>query len=222
MPLREYLPFWMELSEDQRALLMQSVRERTVKKGELLHSGSADCEGLFVIVEGQLREYMLSDEGRELTLYRLLPPDICFFSASCVMPSIQFEVFVEAERDSRIFVIPAPAWRALMKQSVAVANYTTELMAQRFSDVMWLMDQVLYRRMDARLSAFLLEEARLSGSDELALTHEGIARHLGTAREVVTRMLKYLQTAGAVSLSRGGVRLLDEPRLRKLAEGSIR
>lgn len=222
MPLREYLPFWAELTEGQRELLRASARERTVKKGELLHSGSADCVGLFVVIEGQLREYMLSDEGRELTLYRLLPPDICLFSASCLMPSIQFEVFVEAERDSRIYVIPTETWRLLMKQEVHVANYTTELMAERFSDVMWLMDQVLYRRMDARLSAFLVEERQLAGSDELALTHESIARHLGTAREVVTRMLKYLQTAGAVSLSRGGIHILDGEKLLRLAEGSIR
>lgn len=222
MPLREYLPFWEKLNDAQRRSLLASAKERTVSKGELLHSGSADCVGLMIVLAGQLREYMLSDEGKELTLYRLLPPDICLLSASCLMPSIQFEVFVEAERDSRILLIPSEAWQSLMHQSLDTSNYTLELMAERFSDVMWLMEQVLYRRMDARLSAFLLEEQTLSGSDVLELTHETIARHLGTAREVITRMLKYLQTTGAVALQRGGVRILDREQLLKLAEGSLR
>lgn len=222
MPLREYLPFWEKLNDAQRRSLLASAKERTVSKGELLHSGSADCVGLMIVISGQLREYMLSDEGKELTLYRLLPPDICLLSASCLMPSIQFEVFVEAERDSRILLIPSEAWQSLMHQSLDASNYTLELMAERFSDVMWLMEQVLYRRMDARLSAFLLEEQRLSGRDDLELTHETIARHLGTAREVITRMLKYLQTTGAVALQRGGIRILDREQLLKLAEGSLR
>jgi len=222
MPLSKYLPFWNNLTEAQRQILLSAGGERAVHKGEQLHSGSADCVGLIVVIEGQLREYMLSDEGKELTLYRLLPPDICLFSASCLMPSIQFDVFVEAERDSRILLIPSETWRALMHQSLEVSNYTIELMASRFSDVMWLMDQVLYRRMDARLSAFLLEEQALSAGDELELTHETIARHLGTAREVVTRMLKYLQTIGTVSLQRGGIRILNREKLLTLAEGSLR
>lgn len=222
MPLSKYLPFWNNLTEAQRQILLAAGGERAVHKGEQLHSGSADCVGLIVVIEGQLREYMLSDEGKELTLYRLLPPDICLFSASCLMPSIQFDVFVEAERDSRILLIPSETWRALMHQSLEVSNYTIELMASRFSDVMWLMDQVLYRRMDARLSAFLLEEQALSAGDELELTHETIARHLGTAREVVTRMLKYLQTIGTVSLQRGGIRILNREKLLTLAEGSLR
>ncbi|MEA5040709.1 MAG: Crp/Fnr family transcriptional regulator [Clostridiaceae bacterium] len=222
MPLREYLPFWNKLTDNQRQTLLNAAASRTVHKGELLHSGSSDCVGLLVVKEGQLREYVLSDEGKELTLYRLLPPDICLLSASCLMPSIQFDVFVEAEKDSEIFLIPSEVWRSLMHQSLEVSNYTLELMGERFSDVMWLMDQVLYRRMDARLSAFLLEESVLSGSDEMELTHETIARHLGTAREVITRMLKYLHNLGAVALQRGGVRILDREKLIKLAEGSLR
>lgn len=222
MPLREYLPFWNSLTPGQRQALLSSSSKRDVRKGELLHSGSADCVGLLIVMDGQLREYMLSDEGKEMTLHRLLPPDICLLSASCLMPSIQFDVFVEAERDSHILLIPPEAWKTLMQQSLPTSNYTLELMSERFSDVMWLMDQILYRRMDARLSAFLLEESNLSGSDELTLTHETIARHLGSAREVVTRMLKYLQTNGAVTLQRGGIKIIDPEKLRTLAEGSLR
>jgi len=109
-----------------------------------------------------------------------------------------------------------------MDSSFAVAHYTNELMASRFSDVMWLIDQVMNRRLDSRLAALLIEEEQLVGSNTLDITHEQLAKHLGSAREVVTRMLKYLHSEGLVELKRGRVNILDEQRLRKLAGTSLR
>ena len=106
----------------------------------------------------------------------------------------------------------------LTEESIAAANYTHELMAARFSEVMWLLDQILFRRFDSRLAGFLLEERRIEGADLLPLTHERIARHLGTAREVVTRMLRYFQSEGLVKLRRGGVELLDRKGLQALQD----
>ena len=165
---------------------------------------------------------MLSDEGKELTLYRLLERDICLFSASCMMRSIEFEVMVEAEADTEVIHLPAEVFRRVTEQSAPAANYVNELMATRFSDVMWLMDQVLSKKMDGRLAALLLEECELAGSDTLSVTHEQLARHLGSAREVVTRMLKYFQNEGLVHLTRGSIALLDRERLSALAADSLR
>ncbi|WP_087066001.1 Crp/Fnr family transcriptional regulator [Intestinibacillus massiliensis] len=220
--MKEYFPFWNKLTAVQQALLRNAVTERHAKKGEVLHNGSEDCVGLLLVKEGQLRAYMLSEEGREITLYRLLDRDICLFSASCVLHSIAFDVSVQAERDTVFLHIPSSVYQELMQQSAAVANYTNEVMASRFSDVMWLMDQVLYKRMDARVAAFLLEESALAGTAELKITHEAIARHLGSAREVVTRMLKYLQNEGAVAVSRGGVTITDAEALGQIAGDSLR
>ena len=133
-----------------------------------------------------------------------------------------FDITISAERESEVLHIPTKAYQALMLQSAPVANYTNELMASRFTDVMWLLDQILYKRLDARLAAFLLEESGLDDTKELRLTHEVIAHHLGSAREVVTRMLKYFQAEGVVALSRGGVAILDERKLAHLAKGSLR
>lgn len=191
-------------------------------RGAVLHNGSEDCVGLFLVLKGQLRAYIVSDEGREITLYRLLERDMCLFSAACMMNSIQFDITISAERESEVLHIPTKAYQALMLQSAPVANYTNELMASRFTDVMWLLDQILYKRLDARLAAFLLEESGLDDTKELRLTHEVIAHHLGSAREVVTRMLKYFQAEGVVALSRGGVAILDERKLAHLAKGSLR
>ena len=222
MEWKEYLPFWKDLNEIQKLKLERSVSRRRAAKGTLLHSGSGDCVGLFLIMHGMLRAYLVSEEGREVTLYRLLERDICLFSASCMLSSIDFDIYVEAEQDTGFYHIPTEVYHSLMQDSLAVSQYTNELMASRFSDVMWLLDQVLYKKLDSRLAAFLLEESRLRGSSELRLTHEDIAQHLGSAREVVTRMLKYLSGEGLVSLSRGSVTVADAGRLSELAAASLR
>lgn len=213
----QYFPIWEKLSKAQQAQMEDSAVYRTVTAGTVLHNGSADCVGLLVVRSGQLRAYILSDEGKEITLYRLFERDVCLFSASCMLSSIQFDIVLEVERDAEIWVIPVSVYQQLMEQSVAVSNFTNELMASRFSEVMWLMDQILFKSFDARLAAFLLEESNIEESDELNITHEKMAHHLGTAREVVTRMLKYLQSEGTVKLFRGGVRLTNKKKLGALA-----
>ena len=213
----QYFPVWDKLSQAQQRQLEEFAAFRTVSEGTVLHNGSADCVGLFVVRTGQLRAYILSDEGKEITLYRLFERDVCLFSASCMLSSIQFDIVLEVARDAELWIIPVAVYQQLMEQSVAVSNFTNELMASRFSEVMWLMDQILFKSFDARLAAFLLDESNIEESDELSITHEKIAHHMGTAREVVTRMLKYLQSEGAVKLFRGGVTLTDKKKLGALA-----
>ena len=190
--------------------------KRQVKKGTVFHNGNLDCTGLLLIRHGQLRSYILSDEGREITLYRLFDRDICLFSASCMMRSIQFEMMIEAEKDTELWIVPADIYQNVMQESAPVSNFTNEIMAARFSEVMWLMEQIMWKSFDKRLAAFLLEESALEGDNTLKLTHEIIANHLGTAREVVTRMLRYFQSEGMVKLARGTVEITDTEKLRQM------
>ena len=218
MTVQNFFPIWDRLTPDQQTRLRASAVPRTVRRGAVLHSGDADCAGLLLVRAGQLRAYILSDQGREITIYRLFDRDLCLFSASCILRSIQFEVTIQAEKDTELWVIPAEVYQDIMEASAPVANYTNELMASRFSEVMWLMDQVMWKSLDKRVAAFLLEEASIEGSSVLKITHEAIANHLGTHREVITRMLRYFQSEGMVRLSRGMVQLLDEDRLRQLQD----
>ncbi len=220
--LGQYFPFWAKLTSEQQRLLEEAVHERSFHRGEILHNGSADCVGLLLVLKGQLRVYTVSDEGRELTLYRLLERDFCLFSASCVLNSIQFDVTVSAAEDTTVLHMPPELYKKLMGESLAVSEYTNRLMASRFSDVMWLIDQIMNKKLDSRLAALLLEERDLTGQESLAITHEQLANHLGTAREVVTRMMKYFQSEGLVALSRGTVKLVSPEKLEKLAEASRR
>ena len=218
MTFQDCFPIWDRLDADQQARILGNLAFRSVRKGTILHNGNADCTGLLLVKSGQLRAYILSDEGREITIYRLFDRDLCLFSASCMLRSIQFEITIEAEKDSELWIIPPDVYQGIMAESAPVANYTNELMASRFSEVMWLMEQVMWKSLDKRLAAFLLDEASIEGTNSLKITHEVIANHLGSHREVITRMLRYFQSEGMVKLSRGMVTILDEAKLQGLRD----
>lgn len=218
MTFQEYFPIWDQLRPEQQDKILNSLIFKSVTKGTVLHNGSMDCTGLLLIKSGQLRAYILSEEGREITIYRLFDRDLCLFSASCMLRSIQFEITIEAEKDSELWIIPPDVYQGIMAESAPVANYTNELMASRFSEVMWLMEQVMWKSLDKRLAAFLLDEASIEGTNSLKITHEVIANHLGSHREVITRMLRYFQSEGMVKLSRGMVTILDEDKLQGLRD----
>ena len=217
MALSEYFPIWDKLTPDQQERISSISEFRKFKSGTVLHDGSPECMGMLLVKSGQLRAYLLSDEGREVTICRFFEMDICLFSASCVMPNMQFEVFIEAEKDTELWVIPACLYQNLMDESLVLSNYSHGLVMGHFSEVMWLMEQIMWKSFDKRLATFLLEETAVEGSDTLKLTHEKIANHLGTAREVVTRMLRYFQNEGLVKLTRGSVIVEDTKRLRALS-----
>ena len=218
MEFTTYFPVWDKLTELQQKRLAQFVREKTAKKNTLIHTGTIDCMGPLLIKSGQLRVYTISEDGREMTLYRLFDRDLCIFSASCVMSSAQFDITIEAEKDSEYYVIPADIFKELMQESASLSNYTNQIMASRFSDVMWLMEQIMWKSFDKRLASFLLEESVIEDSDVLKITHEKIGHHLGNPREVVTRMLRYFQNEGMVALTRGTITLIDKKKLAKLEE----
>ena len=216
MKFAEYLPFWDKLTKEQQERVASVIEHRSVSKGSHIHDSSADCLGLVVMKSGQLRAYILSEDGREITIGRLFDYDVSLLSASCVMPDMQFNVMIDAEKDSEFWSIPACLFKNLVDESLAVSNYARNLLSGNFSELMWLMEQIMWKSFDKRLAAFLLEEQQLEGTACLTITHEKIAGHLGTAREVVTRMLRYFQSEGMVKLSRGTVEIIDEKKLEAL------
>ena len=218
MDLEQLIPFWKELTPEQQALIKNNAQWRTAPKGTVLHRGEDDCLGLVIIASGLLRAYIVSDEGKEVTLYRLFERDMCLFSASCMMRDIQFDIHIEVEKEARFWVIPAPVYQELMDTSLPVLKYTNSLMATRFSDVMWLIEQIIWKSFDKRLAGFLLTEQDVEGSSQLTITHDRIASHLGTAREVVTRMLRYFQSEELVKLSRGSITIVNAQGLEELSQ----
>ncbi len=214
--IREALPFFDALEPVQQELLENSITLKKIAAGTVMHGGADDLDGLFLVKKGQARAFIVSESGKEITLYRLLERDMCIFSASCMLRDISFDILVEAEKETEAFLIPSAVYQELMQSSLSVSDYTNRLMSSRFSDVMWVMEQVLFMSFDKRLALFLLEQSNIEGSNRLIITHENIARHMGTAREVVTRMLKYFAAEGMVELFRGGVILKNPEKLRKV------
>ena len=218
MEYADYLPFWSKLTKDQQERITNVIEFRQIKKGTHIHDSSADCLGLIAVRSGQLRAYILSADGREITISRMTQYDVSLLSASCVMPDMQFNVMIEAEKDSEFWSIPACLFKNLVDESLAVSNYARDLLSSNFTELMWLMEQIMWKSFDKRLAAFLLEETQLEESDILRITHEKIANHMGTAREVVTRMLRYFQSEEMVRLTRGTIEITDRDRLEDLAE----
>ena len=218
MEFAEYLPFWNKLTGDQKEKIASVIEFRQIKKGTHIHDSSADCLGLVAVRSGQLRAYILSEDGREITISRLTQYDVSLLSASCVMPDMQFNVMIEAEKDSEFWSVPACLFKNLVDESLAVSNYSRNLLSGNFSELMWLMEQIMWKSFDKRLAEFLLEESRLEETQQLKITHEKIANHMGTAREVVTRMLRYFQNEGMVVLTRGTIEIADEEKLEALIE----
>ena len=212
---KENFPFWEKISGADREYICRNSHMLTYPKGRNIHNGE-ECSGVIFVCSGSLRLYMMSDEGKEITLYRLHRGDLCMLSASCVLDAVTFDVFVDAEEDSQCCVVSGPAFAAVSQRNPDIRIFALETAVSRFSDVMWVMQQILFMSMDKRLAIFLSDESARTGSDTIALTHGQIARYMGSAREVVSRMLKYFAGEGLVEVTRGGVAILDKKRLREL------
>jgi len=218
MNISSYFPVWNKLTAEQQSRIAGAADYIKAKEGTILHSSSEECLGLLMICSGQLRAYILSDEGREVTLYRLFEHDVCLLSTSCVMPDMQFDIMIEAEKDSELWSVPACLYKNLIDESLPLSNYSNNLLSSHFSELMWLMEQIMWKSFDKRLAKFLVEESILEDSTVLKITHEKIANHMGTAREVVTRMLRYFQSEGMVRLTRGAVEITDMEKLSQLQD----
>ena len=209
-------PFWSSLSSQDKENLMTASQTVKFERGYTIHDGN-ECTGVILIRKGSLRLYIMSEDGKEITLYRLFPGDMCILSASCALNSITFDVIVDSEEDSECIVVGGCAYAELAERNPEVKIYALESALNRFSDVMWIMQQILFMSFDKRLAIFLLDEISKTGEDVIRLTHEQIAKYMGSAREVVSRMVKYFASEGIVEPMRGGIKIIDKSKLKNIA-----
>lgn len=214
--IKENLDFWDKLSNSEKQLIENSFTPIKYSKGENLHGAGRECLGLILVKSGELRAYILSEEGRDVTLYRLHEGESCILSASCILSNITFDVLIDAEQDTEVLLLNVGTFSKLSKENIYVENFMYKKSADRFSDVMWAMEQILFMSFDSRLAGFLHDEIIKTKSNTIKLTHEQIAKYVGSAREVVSRMLKSFESQGILKLSRGTVEIIDKDKLRKL------
>lgn len=214
--ISSHLDFWEHLKESEKEQLEQRMVKVTYSKGLNLHNSGTECLGIILIRTGSMRVYILSEDGREVTLYRLAEDEVCVMSASCVLNCITFDVHIDAESDMEAYLIPSMVFRKLNEENIYVQNFVYRNTVDRFSDVMWVMEQILFMSLDKRLAIFLLDEAAKTGADSVKMTQDQIARYIGSAREVVSRMLKNFQADGLIEQSRGTIRIVDKTGLKQL------
>lgn len=212
----ERLPFWKLLTDSEKELVQQNAVIRLYKKGTRVYSSERECQGMLFVMQGEMRTYLLSEEGREVTLFRIYPNDLCVLSASCVISQISFDTQMSAQKDTEALMIPPNIVLLLKEKNLSVRCFLYELATKRFSDVMWAMQQILFKRLDQRLALFLMQESQRLGTDTIHMTHEQIAQQISSAREAVARMLKQFSEDGLVELKRGAIRLLDQKGLKAL------
>lgn len=212
--MENIFPFWSKLEESEKTLIENSIQKETYHKGMLLHRTDSSCKGLMAVLSGQLRTYILSDEGREVSLFRVQREEVCVLSASCLMDAITFDVFIEATEDTEVMIIPSVALNQLMDKNPYVELYLYKAATEKFSDVMWTIQQILFMKIDQRVAQFLWDEMIQKNSTVLSITHDEVARYIGSAREVVTKVMKYLSRENVVELKRGTITITNKEKLK--------
>lgn len=214
--LQDLLPFWSNLSQSQQQMFLSQSKIQSFDKGCTINRSEYQCKGALAITNGQIRAYIISPDGREVTLYRLFGGDICVLSASCVLDSIAFDVTVEAVENTTAFVIPSHIIKSVAEENPYVEAFLYKTATQRFSDVMWTMQQILFMGADKRVAIFLWDEFASNGGQDIKLTHDAIAKLIGSAREVVSKTLKSFEDNDIIRLQRGKISLLDKAKLKSL------
>lgn len=207
-------PFWSQLTDAEKNVVENAVYIEKYDKGMMMHRTDGNCKGLMTVLSGQLRTYILSEEGREVTLFRVNEEEVCVLSASCLMDTITFDVLIEATEDTEVLVLPAAVLNQVVLQNPYIELFLYKSATEKFSDVMWTMQQILFLKIDQRVAQFLWDEMVQKNSMTLSITHDEIARYIGSAREVVTKVLKYMVKEGALELKRGTIIILDKEMLR--------
>lgn len=209
-------PFWEGLTEEQRRKVLKGASVNLCRKRTRLHFGGGECAGVQIIEKGRARVFLTSPGGGDITLFRLMDGDVSILSAACMLNGMDVELDMEMETDCTVYTIPKKIYRELYDECGEVKDYTMEMISEKFSDIMWLFNQFVFSNVASRLAGALLEHRALEGGDVLNVTHEMLARDAGTAREVVTRLLKQFQASGMVKLTRGKVEILDSGKLGKV------
>ncbi|MGN0522904.1 MAG: Crp/Fnr family transcriptional regulator [Eubacterium sp.] len=208
-------PFWKKLTDEEKQQVSNECYKEIYEKGTIMHKADDTCKGLMAVVSGQLRVYILSDEGREVTLFRVNTGEVCVLSASCLMDTIDFDVLIEANEKTEVIVLPSICLNKIIINNVYAELYMHKAATEKFSNVMWTMQQILFKKIDQRIAGLILDEANRNNTSELKITHDEIAKYIGSAREVVTKALKYLAEYDVIELQRGKIIVKDKEKLKK-------
>ena len=203
------LPFWNLLTDKEKEILKDNTIERTYTKGSIVFDNSSSCLGLLNVISGQVRAYLVSDEGKEVTIFKLEDNDLCVLSASCIIKQITFDTQLVANEDTKVLIVPSNIIEDLAYMNIELRCYLYEKALARFSDVMWNMQELLFKGLDSRVANYLINQYERTDSTIIKVTHEEIANDINSAREAVTRILKLFVQDGLIKLQKGFIEIID-------------
>ena len=215
--LAEKYPFLVRGESPLMDRVLPIGSSQSIPAGTHIMFEGGRCQSMPLLVNGLVRVYKQDANGREITLYRIEPGESCVLTAACILGDIGFPADAAVERDSEVFSLPAPSFRTMMTNEDHLQQFVFELIGRRLAAVIEIVEEVAFRRVDHRLVQRLLHgTARERETSSVQFTHAGLARELGTSREVVSRLLKDLELRGYVELGRGEVRIIDRAGLKKI------
>ncbi|NJO05798.1 MAG: Crp/Fnr family transcriptional regulator [Chloroflexaceae bacterium] len=206
---------------DTNAPLVQAFSTHTtlarIPAGTTIFEEGDVCSTFAVLAAGQVRVFTIGKTGREITLYRFERGESCILTTSCILSTQQFPAIATVEQAVLAYVVPHTVFQDWMNEHQAWRTYIFALLARRLATVMAVLDEVTFRRMDARIAEFLLRQMTAEPA-VLAVTHQQIAAELGTSREVVSRILADFADHGMVQIARGTITVLDRAHLKQRSE----
>lgn len=212
------IPFWRNLLYEEKTQLLSGAVLRIYKKDSYIYGMIDACLGMIYVQKGSIRVYITNEEGREITLFHIGSGECCIMSASCVIAGISLDVQLFVEEETEIIAIHSGMVQKLMDSNIYVKCFAYELATKRFSDVVWVMQEILFARFDARMARFLLAIYEKTGEKKIEMTQEAIAKEVNSAREVVARMLKQFASDELIELTRGAILIKDFEGLKKIIE----
>jgi len=199
---------WLERAE--RGLL-QELQEKAffarIPEGRDVFVEGDQVDAIALLLSGIVRVYKIGETGREITFYRFGNGESCILTANAILSQKSFPAVATVEKEAEAVMIPAGAFREWVRRYDAWREFVFELLSERLSAVMAIVDEVAFRRMDARLADLLVERSR--SSDQIQITHQEIAAELGSSREVISRILEDFSSEGILEVARGSIKITD-------------
>jgi CRP/FNR family transcriptional regulator len=208
-------PALSQLSPDDLAALLRPEAAMRLPAGTRLFAETQPCGGFPLVVAGSIKVVKAAANGREMLLYRVEPGDSCIISSSCLLGHAPYTARGETETEVTLLVVPMPLFEKLLAGNREFRDFVFHLFADRIAELMQLVEEVAFHRLDQRLARLLLARG-----DDIQSTHQALADELGSVREIVSRLLKGFAADGLVSLGREHIALLDRSGLQRLAEGN--
>jgi CRP/FNR family transcriptional regulator len=207
----ETFPFFQACTDAERQALVESSVAVQLQPGAKFYSEGDETGGFGLVGRGDIRVFKTASNGRELTLYHVRDGQPCLINLLCVVLNRGAMASAVTEEPTDAALVPADVFRNLLTKSEALRRFVFETTASRVVDILALVEEITVRRMDARLASLLLRRTAAQRPDAaIVATHDELAAELGTAREVVSRVLKEMERRGGVRLARGRVVVLDE------------